>query len=551
MDRPTTTGTGRGGRKAVIAAILAALVAGGIILAIGGGDESDSGKPDRSARAAKREASRERASALAAELRRRALFESLSRIPVLRVDIRGTIYSGATGAGIPGAHVTLASTSTRFEAEAGADGSWAARVPAGVYRVSARAEGHVDLARAPLERLPGPVSAAAGRSSPLDLAPIVVADSDRSGVDLFLVPGARIHGTVRDGAGNPVAGSVVRGVGFEGLEHSIRVAAGTDTAMTGADGAYAIDVPVGPVVLEASHDDFAGLAREEDGLVFVSAGDDITLDLVLSDGCVITGTVEGSGGVPRDGALERWIGGPPPVDFRPAGRFEAGRFRYATSETGPVRLRAWPWKSAPSSAEDFDCRPGARFDGVVFVVPDVLPDISGSVVTVDGEPVAGAHIDIMPLDPGGLPQQERADEQGEWAVFTQPAGRYVVTAFVPGEGAASERVRVPSRDVRLALSGTGAVQGAATGLEDGSFTLLIDTCRLWDDPWPVFGQLFERSPARVVSVKGGRFLVDDLPACRIDATAVAAGRRTHASFSVVADETIEIDLDFGAPDPES
>ncbi|HUT76384.1 MAG TPA: hypothetical protein VM285_01790, partial [Polyangia bacterium] len=66
----------------------------------------------------------------------------------------------------------------------------------------------------------------------------------------------------------------------------------------------------------------------------------------------------------------------------------------------------------------------------------------------------------------------------------------------------------------------------------------------------VLSQLFESSPARVVTVHDGRFQVDDLPACRISATAVAAGRFRSLSFTVVADETVEIDLDFDRPEAE-
>lgn len=545
MPAPSTreTGTRGRGRKIALAAILVALVAGGIAWVLYDADAPGApGAPQ--ARTSDGRAQRlEQARTLASELRRRALVESLGRVPVLTVEVRGAVRSVMDGSGIPGAEVTLASTAGRIGVVSGPDGAWATRVPAGVYRVAARAWGYVDPARAPLERLPGAPALGPGSESALDLAPVVVADSDRGGVDLFLVPGARVHGTVRDGAGDPVAGAVVRGAGFEGLERRIRVAGGTDTAVTGADGGYAIDVPVGPVLLEASHEDFSGLAREEDGLVFAGPGDDIELHLVLSEGCVIAGAVVGpQAAAETEGALERWIGGPPPVDYRPAGRFEAGSFRYATSETGTVRLRAWPWKSAPSQPQDFPCRPGARFEGVVFSVPDTPPDLSGTVVTLDGEPVAGAHIDIMPLDPGGLPQQERADDRGEWAVFAQPAGRYAVSAFVPGEGAAAVRARVPSRDVRLVLSGTGAVQGAAPGLEEGSFSLLVETCRVGDDPWPVVGALFENSPPRVVPVRGGRFLVDDLPACRIGATVVIDGRPRPVSFTVAADQITEIEL---------
>jgi hypothetical protein len=549
MNEPSTKRTGRGRRKALISAVLAALIAALLFLALRGGN---GGEPERAAdRGAGRAAPGREAVALAADLRRRAFLDSLRRIPVLTVDVGGTVWSALDGSGIPGAAVTLASSAGRFLATAGPDGAWSARIPAGVYRVSARAAGHVDLARAPLERLPGVVESVDRNRPSLALAPVVVADSDRGGVDLFLVPGARVHGTVRDRAGDPVAGVVVRGAGFEGLDRAIRVAAGTDADVTGPDGAYAIDVPIGPVLVDARHGDYAGLEREEDGLVFAGPGEDIALDLVLTEGCAIAGTVVGGrGGTLHDGAIERWIGGPPPVDFRPAGRFEDGRFRYATTDQGLVRLRAWPWKAAPSPALEFECRPGARYDDVVLVVPDAEPDLAGVVVTLDGDPVPGAHIDIMPLDIGGLPQQERADDRGEWAVFTQPAGRYVVTAFVPDEGAASERVRVPSRDVRLVLRGTGAVRGTVSGVQTGGFTLSIDRCHLGDDPWPVLSQLFESSPARVVTVTGGRFLVDDLPACRIEATAVAAGRFRSLSFTVVADETVEIELDFGGPDPE-
>src|SRR5262249_43138162 len=151
--------------------------------------------------------------------------------------------------------------------------------------------------------------------------------------------------------------------------------------------------------------------------------------------------------------------------------------------------------------QTFHCTDGARHEATLHV-NDADADLDGTIKTADGRPARGAFLDIFALSPGGMNQQERADDDGNWEVYSLPAGDYMVTAVVDGQGAVRQRVTVPSHDVALALSGTGAIAGSVGGLDDGTLALSMRCGG--------HGGVLE---PRLVLVKDGRFRVDGVPAC--------------------------------------
>jgi hypothetical protein len=223
---------------------------------------------------------------------------------------------------------------------------------------------------------------------------------------------------------------------------------------------------------------------------------------------VITGKVITADGKPaNDGAMERqW--GETDLEFGPAGRIDpGGTFRWVTMEEGDVTLRAWPWKSPPSNAVKFACKSGARFPNITLTVQNKSPDISGILVDHEGQPVPFTFVDLAPLDPGGMGQQERTDATGHWQVFAMPAGRYRFTAQSPDRGVASLEVRSPQTDAKVVLGGLGRIEGTASRIANGSFEMSFEACN--DDT----SSIHLENQRRIVSVRDGHFAIADVPAC--------------------------------------
>ncbi|MBW2275960.1 MAG: carboxypeptidase regulatory-like domain-containing protein [Deltaproteobacteria bacterium] len=465
--------------------------------------------------------------------------------------VSGTVSSSETGEPIPKAKITLeGALGGRFHTTTDDRGNYAVKVPPGVYRAFASADGFVPTGSAGFSRHPRP-PAASDADLPLpELAPFLDVTEPRDGVDLELRGGATILGVVREPNGEPVAGAVVAGrlFGWEG--RFTRLVTGADTSVSGGDGSFRIQVPAGSVELEASHDDYAGIADDASSLLHVSPGDEREIELTLVRGCIIEGQVVDRSGMPvPDGAIESWTGRGFPQSYEPAGTFQDGRFRYTHTGTGLVRLKAWPWKSTHSEPQDFDCNEGALFDDVLFEIPNKDPDFTGVVVDVDGVAVPGAFLDLLPLQPGGLAQQERADLSGAFAFFSQPSGPHVLSAYVPGEGVAAIEVTVPARDVRLQLGGTGGIEGTVKGLVNGSFTFVAEQCLEGGAgaDWPVVGMRTLATISRVVRVEEGRFFIDDLPVCTLQAIARTPHAEQRVSVRVRADSDTKLSLDLTAP----
>jgi protocatechuate 3,4-dioxygenase beta subunit len=454
------------------------------------------------------------------------------------VTISGTVVDARTGTPVPSVEVVFRSERGEEAVQAGADGRYTITLERGRYRAFVRDESVLSVGRPQGPRLPSLPSAEVAGVPDEGLMPIIVATADADAVDLSVVRGGTITGQVTDTRGKAIAGAVVRARGG-----GWRPALGTDVAETDTSGRFTLHLPAGGYVLEATHDQFAGVADSSER-VNLPAGAIVESTLALTAGCVIAGRVIDAKGNPSsDGAIEkRW--GATDLEFGPTGRVESdGTFRWVTTEEADVTLRAWPWKSPPSQSRTFSCRDGARFTDVVFTLQDRAPDIEGTLVDEHGQPVPFAFVDLAPQSAGGIGQQERTDANGHWQVFSMPAGSYRISASAPGHGVTVTTVQAPARGVALQLGGVGRIEGTTTLLVAGTFELTDVSC----SDTGRRGGVSLAQQHRLVQVSGGRFTIDDLPACNLIARATWRDQTVRLDVEVPAAGTARVELALGPP----
>ncbi|HEY5938456.1 MAG TPA: carboxypeptidase-like regulatory domain-containing protein [Kofleriaceae bacterium] len=451
------------------------------------------------------------------------------------IVIAGTVIDAQSTKPVGKVEVVFRSELGEETTQAGADGSYRIEVQPGIYRAFVRDEFVLSVGMARHVRLPTLPSSDTVGVPDEALMPVVVATGDADGVDLSVLRGGAVSGRVVDRAGRPVAGAILRARTFNGIRPTL----GTDLAETDNAGTYSLQLPAGNYELEANHPKFAGVSAGT--TVMVAGGDRVSADVTLVAGCVIAGRVIAAGGGPSgDGAIEkRWD---VQQQFSPSGKINPdGTFRWVTTETADITLRAWPWKSPPSPPQTFACDDGARHENVVFRVPDRQPDIAGVLVDKSGARVPFAFIDLAPLDVGGISQQERTDAEGKWAVFDMPAGRYQITAHASARGVVALTVTAPARDVVLELGGTGRLEGSTTLLANGSFELGLAGCTDGTT------QVDVPEDKRLVTVTSGRFSVEDVPACELSIQASWHGHVVPAKVTVPAGGTGRVELAIGPP----
>lgn len=452
------------------------------------------------------------------------------------IVITGSVIELTTHAPVGDVEVVFRSPAGEETTTAGADGKYSIRMPPGIYRAFVRDDLLLSVGRSERVRLPGPPSVETAGVPDEALMPQVMANRNIDGIDLTVMRGGTVLGKVVDGNGKPIAGAVISAIG------QFRPTLGTDIAESDDAGAFTLRIPAGGYGVDAMHPRFAGV-RDREG-IFVQPGDSITTTITLVAGCVISGRVLGPDGKPAaDGAMERkFSDDPSETGFGPSGRVEPdGSFRWVTLDEGTVTLRAWPWKSPPSDIKKFACKDGARFPNTEFKIPTRAADIEGVLVDHDGQPVPFAFVDLAPLDPGGIGQQERTDAEGRWGVYAMPAGRYTLTAEASERGVATLQVASPQTGIRVVLGGTGRIEGTTTTLVDGSFELQLAACRTDTASIEIGGQ------RRLVAVKRGRFEVENVPACDLTFLAMWQGRRTSGNVVVPVNGSATVQIDVGPP----
>ncbi|MDQ3366519.1 MAG: carboxypeptidase-like regulatory domain-containing protein [Myxococcota bacterium] len=463
------------------------------------------------------------------------------RAPAARDDgsvtISGSVLEHGTTRPVGNVEVVFRGASGEETTTARADGTYALDLPAGVYRAFVRDDVMLSVGAQDRIRLPGAASADTAGAPDEGLMPMIVATRDAAGLDLWVMRAGTLSGRVLDRAGRPIANAVLRATLHVG--HGVRPTLGTDITESGPDGSFELRLPAGGYGLEATHARFAGL--RDHTMIEIQAGDVTHRDLTLVAGCVVSGRVVGAGNVAaNEGAIERqW--GATELEFAPSGKIESdGTFWWSSTEEVDIVLRAWPWKAPPSPSRRFSCRDGARFTDVVFQLPDRRPDIEGVLVDHAGAPVAFAHLDLTPLDPGGIAQQERTDGSGRFGVFLMPAGRYAITAYAPGRGTISTTITSPVQGARLALSGVGRIEGTTLLLQDGSLDVMLGACL--DG-----GGVELPRERRLVAVRNSRFTIDEVPACDLQFVASWRGDAQPGRVTVPAGGVARVELRLGPP----
>lgn len=454
------------------------------------------------------------------------------------VEIGGTVVDRSDGSPVGGVEVVVRGPLGEASVGAAADGTFALDVTPGAYHLFVRGDDIMTVGLPDPVRLDlGPRPELAGMPDE-SLMPMVVALHDTT-VELPVTHGGAIEGKVVDDSGAAIAHAIVRA-----KTDLLRPALGTDIAETDENGAFTLRVPAGTYSIEATHSAFAG--TRDHVSINVEPGAHPQVALRMSKGCIIKGRVVAADGTPaNEGALERQRAG---RAFGPAGTVNPdGTFRWSTLEMGEVTLRAWPWKSMPSDARSFACSDGKVVDGVVFHVPDGKPTLDGTIVDANGDPVPFAYIDVQPLDDVTMPwQQERADAAGKWHVYEMPPGRYEVIASAAGRGIVHQTVVAPHADVQIRLAGTGTIEGTTTDLGTGSFEAWFDGCTVRGGTGPAPTVEIAHEP-RIVQVRGGRFTIDNAPACPLTMEIRWRGVIERKSLVVDVDRPAHLELDLGAP----
>lgn len=445
--------------------------------------------------------------------------------------ISGRVSDSQSHQGIPNAEVIFSGPSGESSVASDERGLYSIELEPGFYRSYARAEGHIAVAYSGFARLPGPVSAADVMAPREGIAPLLGVFRNLQNVNLSLAPAGRVYGQVRDSDGYAISGAVVAARTSVGQ----RVISGEDVTESESDGSYELLVPLGSLELEVSHEDYADISPESQDTAYLKrAGQELKVDLTLSKGCIVSGQVIDREGNPiLEGAFEREVSD---KRYLPVGEIHNGKVRYAGLDLGPVRLRAWPWKNAPSETIEFVCERGARFVDQQFVVPDSEPSLSGSILSPEDKPIPLAYIDLFSLMPNGATQQERADHRGDFAFYDLADGPYQLSVYIPGKGLGLMLIESPSSGVLLTLSGTGSIVGQLESGKSGTMTMGYQCAMRFDQEQEAISDPVSMPmQSLLIPVHEGRFRVDKLPACPLYGNLMMAGETLFFEVEVEKD----------------
>jgi len=275
-----------------------------------------------------------------------------------------------------------------------------------------------------------------------------------SAVELFLMPGATISGTVRDEAGRPVKGAVVRAMP-EGFGPFLPPAERTD-----AGGRFVLaGLEAGSYVVVARE----GTRAPAVSAVKVEATGDAAADLTLAEGGFVTGRLVDAGGKPVAGRvrLSSLDGVALHVLLHDLLQTQAGsdgRFGLGPTPPGDLVLQASAAGLAPRDLETASAgrAPGTDLGDVVL---ESGPVIRGVVQDRQGAGIPGATLHAFTRGPS-LPAEAESDEAGAFVLAGLPAGTVDVMARAPGYASARQTVAVGNENVVFALDAGGTVVGA-------------------------------------------------------------------------------------------
>lgn len=457
-----------------------------------------------------------------------------------KVTVRGGVFDREKGNPVGGVTVVFLGTSGEATTVTSADGSYSISVRPGRYRAFVRDTDMISVGLQDRLRLDNGPNVALPNLLDEELVPTLDVEDNLDAIDLTVARAAVVSGTIANLEGDPIEGAIVRLREPPARGSSVRPVLGSDIATTDATGHFELRVAAGIYQIDARHHDYAGL-YEDQGSFSIDAGAHETLNLMLTKGCIVRGKVVDAAGKPaNDGAIE--TDDPSRISgFGPSGRVEAdGHFEWATTQNDRIHLRAWPWRSPPSVAQQFECSDGKRYTNTVLRLPDWQPHIAGTVVDAHNRPVPLTYIDITGLDPGLNGQQERSDAAGVWHVYDMLPGHYRITASAAGRGIVEKTIIGPKLDVELQLGGTGRIAGTSTQLVTGSLEVAFVQCGGKADPIEIAPE------TRIVPVRAGHFVIDNAPACALTVALRWRDKTTATSLVVEPDATAHISVDLGA-----
>lgn len=339
--------------------------------------------------------------------------------------------------------------------------------------------------------------------------------------DLVLVRGAVLTGEIRDTRGNAIRDARVQVRSTTGR--------GNFRTTSDSDGRFALEhLPRGELALGVSARGFLGHEEVIDTAAVTAAAD---IEIELEDGLRITGLVHGPDGTPvemfaarprRLGALDapdrglepetRTPEAGPPRAGLPSGRPQgpgqkAGRSPFPADAGTPVRHPEGAFEfegmldgryvvditgSAYQAVrtEEFELRRDQPAPHIVVHLPRGVR-IHGSVLTAEGEPAAGAALELRqaadaperegPRGPQGsgrilwAADRITTDDRGRYAFENARPGRYELSARFDGYAETTSPPLDANGDTRydLRLEAFGAIEGKVIAVADLSDTRVI------------------------------------------------------------------------------
>lgn len=296
---------------------------------------------------------------------------------------------------------------------------------------------------------------------------------------VLLALGARVGGRVTDAAGAPVAGARV--VAVPATEPFPVVDRRRDGVVSDADGRWQIAaVAAGSYRFTARHSDLAPTTTAPLVTDGIHPRDDV--DLVLSPGAMLVGSVRDGGRAPVAGADVRLVArGSVTWRFAREGFTDAeGDFRFTGLPARPAEVVAsHPVGASPVVPVELTA--GRRSE--VELTLSVDGTIAGVVVDEAGQELAEAQLFAEPEWTGALGERESwavrgsmlevADGGGRFSFTGLPDGKYRVRAAAPNAAEAAlwlapgELLATGTTDARLVVHADGRVRGEVR-FPDGS-----------------------------------------------------------------------------------
>lgn len=345
---------------------------------------------------------------------RPAQSESLTEKPRTnqRARVSGLVLDGESGEVVVGASVLAAlietgelsrdlamSNALPETAVTDENGRFVLQLPLARYRFTANASGYV--------------------GTPSQLLNIESGGADDLELTL-LAGGVRLHGSIADVGGGPIAGALVRATAAPNsipLPTSMMTAAVSD-----ADGRYQLWLRPGNYELGAQHLDYSTFETE------IHLGkSERELDLKLVPATTVEGVVRRvSDNEPVAGAIVQ-VGGA----SRMVGISDSeGRFRFQRLSAGTVSLQARFHSAITASALSLELGIGeTRSDLELWLEPGA--NISGRVLDDQGESVQGAAVAVLDmLTEQGFSARGQTDEAGQFVVEGIAPGTYSAVVYM-------------------------------------------------------------------------------------------------------------------------